>query len=124
MALIAAAVGGLFFFREAPSEAAWAAGLTAWLLGCAWGWQTPLRPFYHAWMLLARVLGFVNSHLLLALVFYTLFTAIGLAMRLLRYDPLERRRFAAGKSGSGDGTSYWSRRAESQLPAKHFERQF
>ena len=121
-----AAGGGLWYLQSMP-EAAWAGGLAIWLLACAIFWQNLLQPLHLVWMLLARVLGFVNSHLLLALVFYSIFTAVGLVMRLVRYDPLRKTGFAAKESqvdGDQDRKSYWLKR-ENSLPApEHFQRQF
>jgi hypothetical protein len=50
-----------------------------------------LRPVYIVWMALALPVGWVISHLLLAIVFYGVFTPIGLAMRIVGYDPMTRR---------------------------------
>lgn len=76
-----------------------------------------LKPLYIVWMALARVLAFVNTHLLLALVFYSLFTVIGGIMRLLGRDPLDRKL-------SADESSYWQRREPPLLAREHYERQF
>ena len=126
-AVSACAGGGLWFLRSLP-EGVWAGGLAVWLLACALFWQGPLRPVYLVWMLIARVLGFVNSHLLLALVFYSIFTAVGLVMRLVRYDPLHKGGFKEQEQGridDGEGQkSYWSRREKSPPLRDHFERQF
>ena len=62
-------------------------------------------------------IGLVNTHLLLGLVFYTLFTGIGLTMRLFGRDPLDRKI-------DPDATSYWQRRDPSLLVREHFRRQF
>ena len=76
-----------------------------------------LRPIYVVWMLLARLLAFVNTHVLLALVFYTIFLLIGTAMRLVRYDPLDRRL-------DSEQESYWNKRTDTLLARDHYERQF
>lgn len=76
-----------------------------------------LKPLFFVWMALARLLSIVNTHLLLALIFYTLFTLIGGVMRIVRYDPLDRKR------SSGQAT-YWHRRETPLLNRKHYERQF
>ena len=127
-AVSACAGGGLWYLLSLP-EGVWAGGLAVWLLVCALLWQGPLRPLYLVWMLIARVLGFVNSHLLLALVFYSIFTAVGLVMRLVRYDPLHKAGFKEeeekGRSDREEGQkSYWSKREDSLLSRDHFQRQF
>ncbi len=83
-----------------------------------------LQPAWWPWMIAARVLGFVNSHLLLALVFYLLFTPLGLMMRLLGRDPLGDRDFDKARTTVANGGSLWQRRRDTQLPQHHYERQF
>jgi hypothetical protein len=51
-----------------------------------------LRPLYVVWMVLAFPIGWTVSLLMLAVMFYGLFTPIGLAFRLLGRDPLHRAR--------------------------------
>ena len=75
------------------------------------------RPLYAVWMMLARILGYINTHILLALVFYAMFTVVGLTMRLFGRDPLDRTLQA-------DRDSYWHRRPVPLPPHDHFERQF
>lgn len=49
-----------------------------------------LLPLQKIWMALAVVLGFVMTRVLLTLVFALIVTPIGLALRLLRKDPLSK----------------------------------
>lgn len=134
MAAVLGAVSGLLWYREVAGAWPWTGGAAALFLVLATAWPTPLKPLYAAWMMLARVLGFVNSHLLLGLVFFLMFTPLGLVMRLVRRDPLQRGGFrptdpacrpgAAGAPGpDGDG-SLWRRREPEVLARDHFERQF
>ena len=64
-----------------------------------------LKPLFFVWMALARLLSIVNTHLLLALIFYTLFTLIGGVMRIVRYDPLDRKR-SSGQATTIGGSFY------------------
>ena len=117
MALAAGAIALLLWYKQSM-DGAWKAGLVAiGFAGLAMSWAQALKPLNALWMLFARILGFVNSHILLALVFYTLFSVIGLAMRLFRHDPLDRKLEA-------ERESYWSDRESTQRPRNHFERQF
>ncbi len=50
-----------------------------------------LRPIYVVWMYIGFVLGWINTRLILGVVFYTLFTPIALLMKILRKDPMNRR---------------------------------
>ncbi len=83
-------------------------GLTLpWLLGTnspAWPWviaavlivwalaaPKTLRPVYQGWMRSALLAGRVTTPLILSLLFFLLFTPIGLVRRLAGRDPLRRR---------------------------------
>ena len=47
---------------------------------------------YKCWMALGHALGWVNSHIILGLVFMIVLQPIACVMRLTGYDPLRRRR--------------------------------
>jgi hypothetical protein len=115
--VMAAALAALSWYQGGhlwPAPLSLAAGL--FLLS---GLAVPaaLRVPYGLWMYLARVLGWVNTRLLLGLVFYTLFTVIGVAMRLLGRDPLQRR-------WEPSRPSYWQPRHQTVAPRDHFKHQF
>ena len=50
-----------------------------------------LRLPYRGWMALGHVLGLVNSHLILGLVYVLVMQPIALVMRALGHDPLRKR---------------------------------
>ncbi|HEV7374456.1 MAG TPA: SxtJ family membrane protein [Pyrinomonadaceae bacterium] len=74
------------------------------------------RRFHVGWMKLAGVLGYLNSRVLLSLVFYLLFVPYSLVARLLGRDPLNRR-----KRGRA---SYWIPRETTKQAKEQFERLF
>ena len=47
---------------------------------------------YKAWMAIGYALGWINSHIILGLVFIIILQPIAYVMRLGGYDPLQRRR--------------------------------
>ena len=47
---------------------------------------------YKGWMLLGHVLGLINSHIILGLVFIFVLQPIAYIMRLTGYDPLKTKR--------------------------------
>lgn len=51
-----------------------------------------LVPVERAWQALAHALGWVNTRILLAVVYFLVFAPIALALRIAGKDPLERRR--------------------------------
>lgn len=74
-----------------------------------------LKPVYIVWMKIAHVLGWINTRILLSLMFFLVFTPLGLLMRLTKKDPL---RLAWGNKS----LSYWSE-SEFDNPMK-FDRPF
>jgi hypothetical protein len=74
------------------------------------------RAFHVAWMKLAFALGYVNSRVLLFLLFYLVITPYGLIAKLFGHDPLNRR--AKGRE------SYWIPREHSRQTRERFERSF
>jgi hypothetical protein len=82
-----------------------------------WGAVFPrsLAPLYHVWMRIGEVLGWINSRLLLSLIFFGLVTPMALAMKLRGRDSL-RRRFAP------DLKSY--RLSSAPRPLSHMEKPY
>jgi saxitoxin biosynthesis operon SxtJ-like protein len=74
------------------------------------------RAFHRFWMGLAAILGYVNSRILLSLLYYGLFTPVGLVRRLIGRDPMKRR-------GSAQ-SSYWITRPYTRQTKNQFERLF
>lgn len=50
-----------------------------------------LAPFYQLWMRLALILGWINSRLILGIIFILVVTPMALVMRLLGKDPMQRQ---------------------------------
>ena len=74
-----------------------------------------IRPLFVGWMAAAYPVGWLVSHLVLGITYFGLFTLVGTAMRLFRYDPMDR--------GRASVPTYWKRRAERTDAALYF-RQF
>ncbi len=72
--------------------------------------------FHRGWMTLAFALGYVNSRILLTLVYFLIFVPYGIISRLAGRDPLDLR----GKSR----TSYWHKRKMTRQSKERFERLF
>jgi hypothetical protein len=73
----------------------------------------PLRPWvYRLLLVVAFPLGFVVSWLLLALVYYLLFTPVALWFKLIGRDKMQRRPDPAA-------ATYWRERPERRAPATY-----
>ncbi|HEV3471461.1 MAG TPA: SxtJ family membrane protein [Pyrinomonadaceae bacterium] len=74
------------------------------------------RRFHIFWMRAATALGYVNSRVLLSLIYFGLFTPYRLVSRLAGRDPLRRR----GRPRE----SYWVERERTRQEKEQFERLF
>jgi Saxitoxin biosynthesis operon protein SxtJ len=74
-----------------------------------------LAPIHRGWMWVGQVLGWINTRILLGIVFYGLVTPIGLGMRLMGKDPMRKR-------GSDAATTY--RVVRTPRPRAHMKYQF
>jgi hypothetical protein len=75
-----------------------------------------IRWIYIGWMVLAFPIGWTVSQLMLALLFFGLFTPIGLVFKLIGRDPLHRARRV-------DVASYWAPKA-SPVDLRRYFKQF
>jgi len=109
------AIVGTLVYRSGGVTAA----VVIWTLGAlvaAAGVAAPerVRPLFVGWMAAAYPIGWTVSNVVLAIVYFAFFTFVGLLMRLLRYDPLDR---AVARS------SYWRQRSQPASATTYF-RQF
>ena len=73
-----------------------------------------LRWIFVGWIVAAFPIGWLVSHLLLALLFYLVFTPVGIMMRLCGYDPMQRRLDREAKS-------YWKPRTPPEDAQRYFK---
>ncbi|MCH8291222.1 hypothetical protein IH992_09005 [Candidatus Poribacteria bacterium] len=115
---ILALIGLLFLWRGRHEIAR----IVLWSIGgflIVFGAIAPivLKPIYVAWMKFAFVLGWVNSRILLSIIFFVFFTPMALIQRVFGRDALHRRM----EKGTN---SYWIKRSPIASIKEHCERQF
>ena len=119
-ALVVAVVLALFsafsFYRHHQTRAIVFAALSLALILTGFFVPPLARAFHRAWMRLAYVLGYVNSRILLFVMFYGIVTPYGILSRLFGRDVLNRR----GKRRE----SYWIAREKTRQTRAQFERGF
>lgn len=69
----------------------WPWYVLAVLAGLALLLPTALGPVYKLWMRFGAVMGWINTRIILGVVFYTLFTPISLLLKLMGKDPMQRQ---------------------------------
>ena len=52
---------------------------------------TTLRPFYRAWMRFGLIAGFINTRIIMFLLYYLVFVPIGARMTIIGRDALSRK---------------------------------
>jgi hypothetical protein len=115
-------VGGIFgvitlwpAIARGQSPRSWTLGLAVALIVPALVAPWALAPAQRAWMALGNALGWVNTRLVLGLIFFGLVTPTGLVLRLAGRDPM-RRAF------DSDAATY--RVPRKTRPGAHMMRQF
>ena len=77
---------------------------------------TPLTPFYRGWMRFGLVAAFINTRIIMFVLYYVLFVPTGLVMKLFGRDALART--------IGGKTTDSYRVASTVRPNDHFERPY
>ncbi len=116
MAGVLLVVGGWLWWKSSANWL-WLLGGAA-LLGIA-GLAVPmiLKPLYRVWMILAVILGWVMTRVILTLVYYFVVTPIGYLGRALGEQFLHLKR-------SGESGTYWVRKTGPPRQKSDYERQF
>lgn len=117
LSLLLSLLAGLAFFRgrEGLVRPLLLAG--ALVCGLAVLWPAPLKPLQRAAFYLAQALGWINTRILLGIVFYLVFTPTAGLLRLLGKDLMDR-------TWRPERSSYWQDRSEEDYDPAQDEKQF
>ena len=107
---------GLFFpWLLEKASPSWPWIVAAVFAGSALILPQILKPVFIAWMKIGHVLGWINTRIILGVVFFIIFAPVALLMRLFGNDPMHRRLDAAAKT---------YRINSEKLPRERMERPF
>ena len=101
-------------FRGEPLRL-WATGIGGLLVVCGGALPAVLAPVHKGWMWVGHILGWMNTRILLGIVFYGLVTPIGIVFRFMGKDTMRQ---AFSKSSA----TY--RVVRSPRPPSHMNHQF
>jgi hypothetical protein len=93
----------------------WAMIATAILVLPAVVYPMSLKLIYRGWMAIGEVLGWINTRIILSIIFYGVFTPVALVMRLRGQDPMRR---------GWDPNLESYREVREPRPGTHMQRQF
>jgi NhaP-type Na+/H+ or K+/H+ antiporter len=109
-------IAGIFFWRGKEAfEILLVSGFVLFVLGLMI--PVVLKPIYWIWMILAIILGWIMTRVILSLLFYLVITPIGTLSRL------SGNRFLDLKWDKSKD-SYWNSRTTRQRNNEEYERQF
>ena len=109
-------ISGFLFWKEKESfQIFLIVGITFLLTAVAI--PVILKPVYWIWMIFAVILGWFMTRVILSLLFYVVFTSIGLTLRFFGKQFLELR-------WDKSKESYWNFRTNEHLQNKNYEKQF
>ena len=118
MASVLLLAGGWLWWKSAVAWP-WVLGTAALLAGIGLTVPAALKPFYRGWMILALMMGWVMTRVVLTLVYYFVLTPIGFLGRVCGEQFLQLK-----LKRSGETTSYWVRRCGPPREKSDYERQF
>ena len=107
------AVLGFLLIRSAglrPAYIVWTCGIVLGLIGMAW--PPAIRPVFVGLMVITYPIGWVVSHVVLAIAYYLILTPVGLALRALGKDPLDK--------GKIRRNTYWQPRKPPESVTRYF----
>jgi len=107
-------ISGLFLFRGKHAVAVFALIFACLFFASRLFLPKSLKPVYIIWMHFAFILAWINTRIILIIMFYVILTPIGLFMRLFRKDLLERKRRLQ---------TYWKNK-DSTFNPLNYERRF
>ena len=109
-------ISGFLFWKEKESfQIFLAIGITLFLTAIAI--PRVLKPVYWIWMIFAVILGWFMTRAILSLLFYVVFTSIGLTLRFFGNQFLELR-------WDKSKESYWNFRTKEHQQNEDYEKQF
>jgi hypothetical protein len=109
-------IAGLFFLKEKESfQLFFAIGIVLFVTGIVIPFT--LKPIYWVWMTFATILGWFMTRVILSLLFYVVFTPIGLIARLFGKQFL-------GLKMDHSKQSYWNMKTVEASNTQNYEKQF
>jgi len=109
-------IAGFFFLKEKESfQLFLTIGTVLFVTGIVIPFT--LKPIYWVWMVFSTILGWFMTRVILSLLFYVVFTPIGLIARLFGKQFLDLKQ-------NHSQQSYWNMRTVEAFDTQNYEKQF
>jgi hypothetical protein len=113
---VLAAAAAFAWYRGRETTMFVSAGIALLLVLIGFLVPTAAKAFHRLWYRIAFALGWVNSRILLTIIYFLIFVPYGVISRMAGRDPLNIR----GERGE----SYWHKREKTRQSKEGFERLF
>lgn len=110
-------IGLIHFLKGNTPQNFWFWGVSGIVLLTTLSVPVLIKPVYRVAIFIAHILGWINTRIILGLIYYLLFTPIGLIMKILGRDALNRKFDKEAKT-------YWNIRERKPIPKEQYLRQF
>ncbi|MFH1406922.1 MAG: SxtJ family membrane protein [Candidatus Omnitrophota bacterium] len=117
LGIILIAFGVVHFLRQRVSLAVWFFAVGSAILALVLFAPKWLGPLYFVFTKVTRAIGWVNSYVILSLIYYVILTPIALIMRIFGKDSLERK---IDKKIN----SYWVKKSTGKASKETLKRQY
>ena len=110
-------IGGWQLYKGNINVYVWFFGFAGLVLILSFLAPIILKPLYKVTRTVGDTIGWVNTRILLGIIFYIIFTPIGIMLRLIGKDLLDKRL-------DKDAKSYWNKKDNGVFAKEQYERQF
>lgn len=110
-------IGGWQLYKGHANIYGWFFGFASLILALAFFAPIVLKPLFKVITTVGHAIGWVNTRILLGIIFYGIFTPIGILSRLIKKDLLDERL-------DKDAKSYWNKKNNGVFVKEQYERQF
>jgi Saxitoxin biosynthesis operon protein SxtJ len=116
VAAVLTAAAALFWYRGKMTSCIVSISIAALLVLIGFLFPPAAKAFHRIWYKLAFALGWVNSRILLTIIYFLIFVPYRIVSRAFGRDPLQVRQ--------GPRESYWHKREKTRQTKEQFERLF
>lgn len=89
-ALLYVILGLLLPYFKSYATPHWVLYTALSLVGIALVYPKLLKFIYHPWLKLGDILGWINTRIILGIIYFTIFTPIALLFKIIKKDPMTR----------------------------------